>query len=761
VRPALLILACFFKVASSLAQQYPFVHYTPKDGLISNQVRKIYQDSKGRLYFTSVNGLSVYDGSRFTNYTSANGLAIDIVNSIMEMGDDSVWIITNTNKINCLVNGQLKTLVLKDTIVPIINMLLKDKKGVLYAAADQVLYLLDKDCFIKLPFIDLKGNDINSFISSIYAVGDHLLVQRDNATLLDQRRPLYLYNTTSKKITAETENIDAVDIAQDGRAWVSTGKNIMSIDTTGLKKGKIILQELPATFEKLKNSGGHFIYFDREGNCWLGDQSTVLMKVMPDGDFTSFTTGSGLSMPYIEYIFQDREGITWVATNNAGVNKLVHSDFSFIESPFDISAINDISYNENKNQLLIYSGKNALAAIVRNNNPVQYYKINNANKIGRLIETPYEIFGISANTIYKMKLAGNSFYPQTFFYDTAGFSNSLVDKYGNLIICGKYQLTAIVNGKIISQKKLNLFADYAATDSKGNIWVATRDKELIMYQPLPEDPSNYLNQKRIFSKELSGFSPRSVIVDKNDHIWIGTRSHGIYVFKLQDNALKEIFVLNNGSGLSDNFIQHLACDADNNIWAGSAAGLDKIRIRNGIPVIENLTRQNNIYQKVLKTVIDKNHTVWGLLTNGLIRITTENKKNTGYTPTLMVSMLKTGKDTISTISGTTLSYNQNNLNFYLAATSFLDEKSVQYSYRLQGGSNTQWSDPSNHAFVSFVDLNPGNYILHIKANFPAGRYPEQIIHYAFSIAPPWWQTWWFKTVMAMMIIGLLIMGSRF
>jgi signal transduction histidine kinase len=318
-----------------------------------------------------------------------------------------------------------------------------------------------------------------------------------------------------------------------------------------------------------------------------------------------------------------------------------------------------------------------------------------------------------------------------------------------------------VNGKIISRKKINLFADHAALDSKGNIWVATREQELIMFNPMPEDPSGYLEQKKIFSKELSVFSPRSLIVDKNDNIWIGSRNHGIYIFSLEGEILKEKFVLNTGTGLSDNFIQHLSCDADNNIWACSASGLDKISIRNNIPVIENLTRQNNIYQKVLKTVIDKDNTAWGLLTNGLIRITTESRENSDYTPTLLVSMLKTGKDTISTMSGANLSYKQNNLVFYVAATSFLDEKRVLYSYMLQGGSNTQWSDPSNNASVSFVDLNPGAYTLNIKANFPAGRYPEQVIQYKFSIAPPWWQTWWFRTIMASGIIGLLIMGFRF
>lgn len=105
---AIIILAYFFVCTNTSAQQYPFVHYTPKDGLISNQVKNIYQDSKGRMYFLTFGGLSVYDGTRFYNYTSHNGLENDIVNCVMEMGNDSVWIVTNTGRIQCLANEKLK-----------------------------------------------------------------------------------------------------------------------------------------------------------------------------------------------------------------------------------------------------------------------------------------------------------------------------------------------------------------------------------------------------------------------------------------------------------------------------------------------------------------------------------------------------------------------------------------------------------------------------------------------------------------------------
>src|ERR1043165_7538264 len=132
------------------AQQYPFVHYTPRDGLISNQIQNIYQDSKGRLYFGSAHGLSIYDGSRFVNYNSKNGLNFDFVNCVLEVGPDSVWVITNSGKINCLVKGKMKLLSFPD-VGHIINSICRDQKGDLYVAAEEGLLLFNgKDHFTRL-----------------------------------------------------------------------------------------------------------------------------------------------------------------------------------------------------------------------------------------------------------------------------------------------------------------------------------------------------------------------------------------------------------------------------------------------------------------------------------------------------------------------------------------------------------------------------------------------------------------------------------
>jgi signal transduction histidine kinase len=59
-----------------------------------------------------------------------------------------------------------------------------------------------------------------------------------------------------------------------------------------------------------------------------------------------------------------------------------------------------------------------------------------------------------------------------------------------------------------------------------------------------------------------------------------------------------------------------------------------------------------------------------------------------------------------------------------------------------------------------VNLAPGKYVLHVKAVFPNGLYPEANAQYAFQILSPWWQTWWFKALILAAAGGLIVLLVR-
>jgi ligand-binding sensor domain-containing protein len=76
------------------------------DGLADDIVQAINSDSKGNLYFGTMNGLSVFDGTKWTNYKTANGLASNNILTIAVDKKDCVWLGTD-NGVTSLKSGKL------------------------------------------------------------------------------------------------------------------------------------------------------------------------------------------------------------------------------------------------------------------------------------------------------------------------------------------------------------------------------------------------------------------------------------------------------------------------------------------------------------------------------------------------------------------------------------------------------------------------------------------------------------------------------
>lgn len=59
-----------------------FKNYSTKEGLIGNYVYSITQNKKGELFFATYEGLSVYNGLTFKNYTKKEGLPENAVYTV-------------------------------------------------------------------------------------------------------------------------------------------------------------------------------------------------------------------------------------------------------------------------------------------------------------------------------------------------------------------------------------------------------------------------------------------------------------------------------------------------------------------------------------------------------------------------------------------------------------------------------------------------------------------------------------------------------
>jgi len=78
-----------------MAERLPIKAYTTADGLARDHINRIVQDSKGFLWFCTSEGLSRFDGYKFTNYGTDQGLAGRQVNDFLETRTGVYWAATD------------------------------------------------------------------------------------------------------------------------------------------------------------------------------------------------------------------------------------------------------------------------------------------------------------------------------------------------------------------------------------------------------------------------------------------------------------------------------------------------------------------------------------------------------------------------------------------------------------------------------------------------------------------------------------------
>ncbi len=76
------------------AGQPLFRLFTTEDGIVRNWIEHIRTDSRGFLWFCTVEGISVFDGSHFTNFTVRDGLPNRLAIDVVESWTGDYWIAT-------------------------------------------------------------------------------------------------------------------------------------------------------------------------------------------------------------------------------------------------------------------------------------------------------------------------------------------------------------------------------------------------------------------------------------------------------------------------------------------------------------------------------------------------------------------------------------------------------------------------------------------------------------------------------------------
>jgi ligand-binding sensor domain-containing protein len=132
------------------AERLPLRNYRTADGLPHDRVKSIVRDSRGFLWFCTVEGLARFDGYRFTRYTVDDGLPNQSVNDIIEESPGTYWIgfLTGSETEGMLGvdadGSRFTTIPLSEGFLPNrVNAVQLDRKGRVWAGTDDGLFWVD------------------------------------------------------------------------------------------------------------------------------------------------------------------------------------------------------------------------------------------------------------------------------------------------------------------------------------------------------------------------------------------------------------------------------------------------------------------------------------------------------------------------------------------------------------------------------------------------------------------------------------------
>jgi len=250
--------------------------YTIEHGLLHNDVRTVYRDSRGHLWVGTRRGLNLWKDGRFTVYSTEIGLAEDAVYSIVEDRSGGLWIGTINGGLKCLKGGTAFRLTTKDGLPNNSVLSLKeDREGNLWIGTD--------------------GGGL--------------------ARLTEGRLTVF---GTDDGLSHGVVNSIVED--HEGSLWIGTYGG--GLDR--LRDGSF------TTYTVREGLAGNFavsVFEDVEGAVWIGTFGAGLCR-LKDGVVTTYTTKQGLSNDYILSVHGDRQGNLWIGTRGGGLNRLSDGRFS-------------------------------------------------------------------------------------------------------------------------------------------------------------------------------------------------------------------------------------------------------------------------------------------------------------------------------------------------------------------------------------------------------------------------------------------------
>lgn len=308
--------------------------------------------------------------------------------------------------------------------------------------------------------------------------------------------------------------------------------------------------------------------------------------------------GTGIQLPPLRCLLQDKKGDAWFGTENDGV----------------------IRYDPVSKKITRYTSANTKMC----SNTINALYEDTDHNIWILTKKGISLFNAHNTSIICFKIADST--PPAFSSvteDTAG--NIWAGTYGNGIFLKQKKdsiFLPFTGSKSSQQLSRDLVVEAVFADSSGKIWIGTYGKGLFIYNSRDSLVHQLLNDKT--DAYSIGFNDiLSIYQDTYGGIWLGTDGGGVSYYNKQLNNFNLISNNNVPENISIAPIRSITKDKRGLIWIGtSSKGFTAIDPHSKKYISYHLTPYNNQISnpdRVISLLADEGNNIWvGTQGNGLL-----------------------------------------------------------------------------------------------------------------------------------------------
>ncbi|MDQ1355608.1 MAG: hypothetical protein QG657_5918, partial [Acidobacteriota bacterium] len=504
---------------------------------------------------------------------------------------------------------------------------------------------------------------------------------------------------------------------------------------------------------------------DETGNLWLGTTRGLLYFNKKENNTLAITKENGLAHNIVTKIFIDKEKNIFIGTR-WGLSQLSLDLFKMYDVADGLP--NEFVWcfvEDEENNSILIGCDNGIVEMRKNDGKIYNLPINDRlrkTSVRAIVKLSPKDFliGTRDSGIYRWNHHDKL---EKVHPDAQVFSAlKAPGASGNIVWWGT------ANGLLKHDFEKNTFETFQEDLKDKNIWTLAPYDEDTLLIGTGKGVQKFQEGKLVpfrLGTLIGNPTINDIKVTSKFEILVATELNGLYIYRHdEDDSQYTLIHLTTANGLTHNDVWSVINDGSGNIWFNTSVSLDRYSNKG---FISHFNKNTGLYGNegaIHASFKDKSGKLYFGIVPGFVEISPRERSSDINPPILYIKQVISdggagSKTSASVLTGNMiLPYRQNNIEFQYIAVSTRKENPVLYRTRLYPF-DKQWSEPTRHTFVKYMNLPPDRYTFQVEANNGGLETPwiESRNTITMTIEKPFWLSGWFISLAIMAGIGLILL----